>query len=294
MSESDFSIWDEKTNKLVRKIWTERQNYEVCINNNDDRRCFIFFSSHGVYCPNTEEDFYNTIVVKDRYEWRGVCKHRKFDQRIGKIIYIRDVFKMWYVTGINQEYDSLDKVIELLLKETSGYDVYTVGNSGGGYAAIIAGIKLNAKGIYSFSGQFTITDQLEWAPLLNQYKEDITKSQYYDLDKYIENSDSPIYHFFPVDAEYDLSQYNYIKNRFDNIYCFAFNQKDHGNTVTPSNYTYLFECSRNKLIRYCNLYKERKINKWLFLINTAGKIKGTYEIVYKVFFAFCKRMKRKK
>ena len=45
MSESDFSIWDEKTNKLVRKIWTERQNYEVCINNNDDRRCFIFFSS---------------------------------------------------------------------------------------------------------------------------------------------------------------------------------------------------------------------------------------------------------
>ena len=53
------------------------------------------------------------------------------------MIFVRDMWKQWYINGINQKIDSVEKVIEFLRTETENMRVTTVGNSSGGYMATL-------------------------------------------------------------------------------------------------------------------------------------------------------------
>ena len=84
--------------------------------------CAIYFSSNGIYFPNTENTFNEIIVKKNRYEW--------YDTRVKdaqKHIFVRDVLKQWYVKGINSQIDTQAKLLDFLRKETEGYDIITIG-----------------------------------------------------------------------------------------------------------------------------------------------------------------------
>ena len=56
--------------------------------------------------------------------------------------------------------NTIPLLLEWLKKETRGYEVYTVGSSAGGYAAVLFGYSLNAERIISFNGQFILYDLL--------------------------------------------------------------------------------------------------------------------------------------
>ena len=117
--------------------------------------CAIYFSSNGIYFPNTENTFNEIIVKKNRYEW--------YDTRVKdaqKHIFVRDVFKQWYVKGINSQIDTQAKLLDFLRKETEGYDIITIGSSAGGYASALFGTLLHAKIALAFSPQITLENMI--------------------------------------------------------------------------------------------------------------------------------------
>ena len=136
---------------MLESICKGRKLYNYKIENgfNQDNICMIYFSSNNIYFPDTEEAFQEIIIEKDRYEWENIAKKIHTTKKI----FVRDIYKSWYIKGINEVVNTIEKLTELLINETCGYRVITVGNSAGGYCAILIGIKLKAEHILVFSPQ---------------------------------------------------------------------------------------------------------------------------------------------
>ncbi len=124
----------------------EMENIKVVDLENETGLCYIFFSDNGLYNPNYRDDFEENIIKKNYFEWENICKSRKIRKIAQRIIYVRDIWKSWYVRGINRKLDTVYKLIDALKELTDGYRVITVGNSAGGYMATLAGIKLRGGG----------------------------------------------------------------------------------------------------------------------------------------------------
>ena len=87
-----------------------------------------------------------TFVLYLVYSDGSICnyiniQHKTIDD---KWRFVRDVYKQWYLKGVNAEIDSIEKLYEFLKAETEGYQIVTVGSSAGGYAAVLFGYLLNA------------------------------------------------------------------------------------------------------------------------------------------------------
>lgn len=126
----DFDIRDSH-NEVVLQVY-QGDNYQCIETGIKSDLCYIFFSSHGLYYPNTRDVFEEQMLKKDRYEWKWVANHSPVIRSAGKIIYVRDIYKEWYSRGINSRINTIDKVLDLLREVTDGWRVVTAGSSGGG------------------------------------------------------------------------------------------------------------------------------------------------------------------
>lgn len=104
--------------KIVRSVYATEPNYIIYYDESSEENvCAIYFSSNDIYFPNTEEIFRKRIVEKNFFEWY----HTRVKAR--KHIFVRDVFKQWYIEGINTIINSPEKMEEWLKTETLGYQV---------------------------------------------------------------------------------------------------------------------------------------------------------------------------
>lgn len=104
--------------KIVRSVYATEPNYIIYYGESSEENvCAIYFSSNDIYFPNTEEIFRKRIVEKNFFEWY----HTRVKAR--KHIFVRDVFKQWYIEGINTIINSPEKMEEWLKTETLGYQV---------------------------------------------------------------------------------------------------------------------------------------------------------------------------
>lgn len=195
------------------------------IENENEKYCAIYFSSHDIYFPNTAEAFNNQLVKKDRYEWFG-----SRIKKASKHIFLRDIKKQWYLSGINDEINSIDRILNFLITETKGYKVITVGSSAGGFAAMLFGQQLNANKIFTFNGQTQLYDLLESStenknPLVFRLANDPNYNKFYSIKNYLKKPES-IYYFYSNKSEWDLIQYNHVKKI--NMNYFSFNTNHHG------------------------------------------------------------------
>lgn len=143
---------------------------------------------------------------------------------------MRDVFKQWYLTGINEQINSPQKLLEFLKQETDGFKVITIGSSAGGYASALFGPKLKAEKSICFNGQFCLErlvkeSSLTTSPLLfsifkmnNGGAVNILN----DID-----SDTPIYYIYSDKSKWDVEQHEYTKG-VRNVKCIEFNSSKHG------------------------------------------------------------------
>lgn len=261
----------------------EKDNYKVVNLKNDSDICIIFFSSNGLYYPNTVKEFQEKILVEDSYEWENVATSIKIQKHVGRIIFIRDIYKQWYVKGISNKYHSIEGLYQLLRKLTEGFQVITAGGSSGGYASVILGLKLGAVKIYSFSGQFSIWDEVDDYFLLDQYRVDKRYSYYYDLeDMLMKNEDIPIYYFYPARCKQDVQQYTYTLGK-NNIYTYAFDYDTHATTMMGCNFPYVLLKTNDRLINLYQVCKNRMWKKNQFLAVSAGIISYIYEKKIKMF-----------
>ena len=119
-----FDIWDSE-NEVILKAYAG-DNYQCIDTGVKSDICYIFFSSNGLYFPNTREVFEEQIFLKDRYEWKWVVKNSKIPQIAGRIIYVRDIYKSWYSKGISCNINTTEKTLDLLRTLTDGYQIITI------------------------------------------------------------------------------------------------------------------------------------------------------------------------
>lgn len=191
---------------------------------------------------------------------------------------MRDVFKAWYVAGINSKVDSIDSLCALISELTKGYKLITVGSSAGGYIATIVGIRLNALRIYNFSGQWFLKDVCK-SPLLSYFANDVKHSQFYDMEWVDFESMSilpPIVYFFPKGNADDIEQEKYMRSKkCDNIIYFPIRSKEHGIAVYRENLPYLITMEIEDLLKISNgkisEVSDGSISPERFLLLTAGR-----------------------
>lgn len=264
--EITLNIW--QTGTIIDEYY-EKDNYYIIDHGNNTKKYLIFFSGNGLYFPNTVETFNEKIAKRDRYEWQNVIKGAKKLKKFEKIIFVRDLYKTWYVRGINKRVNTLDKLAEMLSELCKdATEIVTVGNSAGGYIASLMGVLLNASAVYNFSGQYDIAYAVKDNPFWKAFSK-VEGKKYQDLCPLIESSKVSIFYFYPGRCEADLKQYELVKN-MKNVYSFALDDENHGLTVLPMNYQYLFAMSSKRLKRSCRRNKGRLINKKVYLVETAG------------------------
>ena len=190
--------------EIVRSVYINQPNYKIEYNNSCKANiCAIYFSSNDIYYPNNEDIFQKRIVEKNFFEW--------YNTRINarKHIFIRDIFKQWYLEGINAKLDSPEKIFEWLKGETKGYEVVTVGSSAGGYSAVLYGSLLKAQKVIAFNAQFSlkaIADESgeKCNPLVYKYKNN-DRSKYFELKDKLSDAVNYFY-FLSVGCEEDMLQ----------------------------------------------------------------------------------------
>lgn len=275
MGEAMHNITDIETGK--KYLYENFQNIEEEIVNEKNHECYIFFSSNGLY-EDSFEKFEKTMLQGNRYEWKSIAVSLKKRKGIGKIIYIRDIYKNHYIKGVNPTLSSIEKTVKYLCECTEGYTVTTVGISSGGYMAVIAGCKLRAKRVFCISGQFDLTKCLS-EEKLRAFQS--VNPKYCKIDDLIASHNNiPVYYFCPINCKHDYEDYILVKN-IENVKCFLFPDEVHAATVYPINYPDLLCLSNERLNKLEKHYHEKTINKNDFLLRTMS-LKGFLEFCWRL------------
>jgi hypothetical protein len=197
------------TNTDYPLLWKafNRNNYKVVDTGATNKNAIIFFSGNGLYYPSTSENIHRVLFEEDRYEWQNVASSSRMHKSFARIVFVRDTFAAWYIFGINQTLDSVDKVSAKCKELTEGYKVTTVGNSAGGYMAVLIGCLIGAERIFTMSGQFVMGGKHS-SPILDYYQQDPNRSKYYDLrpllNSYEKRKDGKIFYFYPARCNQDI------------------------------------------------------------------------------------------
>lgn len=273
-------IEDLFTSSMVLDVYNNQPNYKIVEEDKEGDLCAIYFSSNGLYTQNTEEEFTRVILEKNRFEWQN-----NRIEKAKKHIFLRDVFKSAYATGINSKINSMHKIIEFLKEETKGYKVVTLGSSSGGYAAFVTGVKLNADYIFSFTGQFNIYnftlqhvyDFKRQSPFY-KFKDDPEYNQYYNLlETDGKTCNIPVFYFTST-QRLDVLQKNLVQT-YDNIFTFDMKSDDHRLPVYVFNFKDILNMDKNKLIRLGYKYSFKKISRFRLSVEVTGFKKTIKELI---------------
>ncbi|MBJ7879172.1 hypothetical protein [Gelidibacter salicanalis] len=264
-----MELFDQITNKLVHEAYNNLDNYKIIEGDTNSDIIYIYFTSNGLYYPNTEENFKETIE-SDKYEWKGNLVK---DAR--KHILLRDVYKQWYVKGINSRINTIENVVDFLLNETRGYKTITLGSSSGGYMAMLVGRKLKSLKIYSFNGQFNIEDQLiglnnrNKNPLLVKLENNSSFSNYYNIVPYLKNGTAPIFYFSSTHSQWDTEQGEIAKD-INDLYPLFIKSDIHGIAFYKQNLIKVLSASKKELVSWS---RYKAYSQFSFSLKVVGLIK---------------------
>ena len=225
--------------EIIAETYRTNSNYLIeysQVENSKDKYCVLYFSSNDLYFPNTKDTFQNQLLDKNKFEWYGTRVENG-----SKHIFLRDIKKQWYLTGVNQEYNSIEKLSQFLKKETEGYKVITLGSSAGGYAAVLLGSLLNAELIYTFNGQFQISDLLQTSveainPIIFREQLNPAINQYFSLRSFIKKPNC-IFYFYSDRSKWDINQFEHIADL--GVQTISFRTSHHGIPFFKSNLKYV-------------------------------------------------------
>jgi hypothetical protein len=244
-----------------------------CTGNENIQYCAVYFSSNFIYYPNNKESLNESIFVKNKFEWYNL-RHPKAK----KHIFLRDVYKQWYLHGINNKIDSIEKLIDFIHGEIKGYKCFFIGSSAGGYAATIIGSRLAAEFIYNFNGQFILTDLLENStsqinPIIFRERNNPNISKYYDI-RHLIDKPKKIYYFHSNKSNWDLLQYDTVSDLQINV--ISMNTRFHGIPILKNNLSTILGWD-SKALQAITIKRQNPI---LLSIKIVG-IKATTEYLFK-------------
>ena len=131
----------DRNNALIKEVYeTVKGNIFIRKNQTDNRKSYVYSTSKELYKKDSESDFVQKIVKGNRFEWMN----RSAQNTPTKEIFIRDVWLSWYANGVNQDIDSIEKLIDFIRMESFGMDLVTIRVSSGGFIAAILASECNA------------------------------------------------------------------------------------------------------------------------------------------------------
>lgn len=269
---------------IVQQAYQNSDNYLIEYDTNGDKNyCAIYFCSNDIYFPNNEEIFRKRIIEKNFFEWY----HSRI-KKASKHIFVRDIFKQWYLAGINQKINTPDKLLDFLRKETKGYQLITIGSSAGGYAAILYGSLLCAKQILAFNPQFEIESLLKRSsenkdPLIFRIKDE--RRRFFNIIPYI-NENTDIYYFYSNASQWDIEQNKQVKS-YSKIHKIAYNSHHHGIPFLKVALPITINLERNKLIEF----SKKSHNPIFFTIQMVGIRRTIQGFIQQTYQAYKKRRK---
>lgn len=272
-----FNIWDDNNALLKREF--AKENYIINEYENDSNLVAIYFSSNGLYYPDTEEVFTQRIIEENRYEWQ----HYKISH-VKKEMFFRDIYKSWYITGINEKINSVDKLVELIkLNLPENSVIVTVGSSAGGYMAALIGTIIGADWVLNFSGQNNLLLSDAQNPYVQRFLQDAERSKYFDLNRiWLEYGKPLIFYFWSADNGYDIEQFHAVKD-LKSFYPFAFKTKKHEQTMYNFNLPIILNMQKEELLKlYVRYSASRKIGRFAFSVSVCGLLYTCKNILKKL------------
>ena len=261
------SIWEAK-----QYVHDSFDNIQIEDKYPNGEYCYIFFSSNGICDEVPVEKYIEELVDKNKYEWRSIAKAIRKRKSTGRCIYVRDVYKCYYMHGVSSKYDSIEKTIIRLKEYVSdkNWKIVTVGISSGGYMSVITGMALGAYKIYNISGQYSLKERIpqfydEFVRINPRYGRIVDMVKEYSCSD--DSDQASIYYFCPIGCDHDREQYNMVKD-FTCVKTFLFPDKIHASTVYPFNFPDLLTLSVEKMERLFRKYNGKVINKNEFLLRT--------------------------
>lgn len=240
--------------ELIERQLNE-SNYliDICSKPNNENYTAIYFSSNGIFGNKNQELFEEKILKKNTFEF-----YKTRIKKASKHIYLRDVTLGLYLKGINNELNSVEKVLEFLKKETLGSKIITVGSSAGGFASVLFGILLNAEYIISFSPQYVLSNHYDW-------------SKYLNILDMVKSSEIPIFTMIPSGHGPDIEQFNLVKD-FKNIYGAKIKSSAHGIPICKNTLKNIINSDLEKL-KKIYVYKDSPIKENIFALKHFGLLK---------------------
>lgn len=124
------------------------------------------------------------------FEFFNILKEKEIDK-----VFIRDFNQMWYLKGVDEEVNSFENLKTRLGDIIKKYNKVTfLGNSMGGFAAILFGTLLNVDNVIAFSAQTFINRRQRFWSFDKRWEKQIKKihdaqlhSEYQDLKTVINN-----------------------------------------------------------------------------------------------------------
>lgn len=278
--------WDGNEN--VKKVY-EQRNYIIEKTRAGNKKAIVFCSSNAIYAPETIEEFEKSIIVNNNYDWINIKKHYRIRKYFSKIIIIRDIYKQWYIKGINSEINSINKLLFFLKKELNGYDITTCGGSAGGFIATLIGVKLDAERIILNSAQFNLYKYDYLGPFAEQERQNPEVCCYYNLHDYLKRKENEIYYFFPKYAKNDMIQSEEVSDV--NIHRFEVNSEEHGYTMKAVCYPYILTMDKEKLDKLEMLYSGQLVDINDFYKKTVPVIDRIYYVVKRLLKKMLKKEK---
>lgn len=154
----------------------------------------------------------NTVFGTNVDEFKGVLSQLSYDT-----IKINDINGNYFFNGIDETYDTMEKVLEKLSEYISGYTkTIFMGNCAGGHAAVLFGTMLNVDKVIGFN---TVSYLDQATLLLNNDGRDDQVSfldqsiEFLNLKPYLESAtyNTQIYSIVAQNAERHVKQSNNIK-----------------------------------------------------------------------------------
>jgi len=278
-SEYSFQVDSE----IVRHSYNTNDNYLIEYSDDilDKEYCAIYFTSNFLYFPNDAETFKKRVVVRNAFEWYGIRHPLAY-----KHIFVRDVFKQWYLKGINISINSPEKLLSFLEKETKNYKTICIGSSAGGYAAILYGTLLKSERVYAFNSQFELFSLLSTSESKNPIIKRCSNSElrkYYDLTSLLDFSQSRIYYMYSNKSAWDRNQMKYVGKR-DGVHTIGFNNPLHGVPFLKAALPVFFSLSDDQL----SVFEDHDYNPFFFSVKLIG-VRRALVGLYKQYKASKKR-----
>ncbi len=194
-------------------------------------------------------------------------------------IYLRDIWKSWYVKGINSKINSIPKIIELLQKLVKGFEhIVVVGSSSGAYLSAIIGCAIGVDECFLFSPQFSLSHHnncIETHPLLKKYSNDPIRAPFFEANKVImeiqkKNKKTVFFYFHPTGVNHDNISSQFSKG-ISKLYDFPVDCHYHGVCIDKKSLVKVLNWNAKDGIDYSNKWKKRKSHS---MISFSFMIKG--------------------